>query len=265
MTPAAEFDGLRAKLYSEALKEFPNARKTDIDLMANYLSPKSGETILEIGAGNGIFSGAIADATLPNGKVIVTDPSREQLFGVSDLGRENIEIRNEGADMLSLQENGIDGIWSFGAVHHIFNKTAAFNNFNRCLKPGGRLVIGDVFAGSDLARHFDDRVAKFCSTGHEVSFLSREYTESLCFLTGFEKPEFYDFNAKWVFEKKEDVGAFLYKLHAMTKTTPEECLKGAEEMLGIIEEGGKFYLNWPMTIVVTKKTQAQDQDQKSGQ
>ncbi len=258
MTPVAEFDGLRAKLYSEALKEFPHARETDIDLMKKYLSPKLGEVILEVGAGNGLFSGAIADATLPNGKVIVTDPSKEQLFGVSDLGRKNIEIRNEGADKLTLEKGAVDGIWSFGAIHHIFRKTAAFSNFNTCLKSGGRLVIGDVFAGSDLAEHFDDRVAKFCITGHEVSFLSRAYTESVCFLTGFEKPEFHDFNAKWVFEKKEDIGTFLYKLHAMTKTTPEECLRGAEEILGVIEENGKHYLNWPMTMVVTRKNKTSD-------
>jgi len=249
----AEFDGVRAKLYSEALKDFPNARKRDISLMKKYLSPQSGETIVEIGAGNGIFSGDLADAVLPKGKVIVVDPSNEQLFGVAELGRINIEIKNEGADTLSLEPQSIDAIWSFGAMHHVFNKTASFKNFSNCLKSGGRLVIGDVFSGSALAKHFDDRVAKYCATGHEVAFWSREYAESLCFNNGFEKPNFYDFNAQWVFDSKEDVGKFLYKLHAMIKTTPEECLNGAEEILGVVEENSKFYLNWPMTIIVTRK------------
>lgn len=248
-----EFDGIRAKLYREALKEFPKARQGDIELMKQSFSPQSGEIILEVGAGNGIFSGAIADAVLPNGKVVVSDPSREQLFGVEELARSNLEIIHRGANELILPENSLDGIWSFGALHHVFNKTEAFKRFFNFLKPSGRLVIGDVFVGSTLARHFDDRVAKYCATGHEVSFLSREYAESLCFLTGFEKPDFHDFNTRWVFDKKEDVGVFLYKLHAMTKTTPEECLCGAEEILGIIQESGLYYLNWPMTMVVTRK------------
>lgn len=115
------------------------------------------------------------------------------------------------------------------------------------------MIIGDVFAGSKLAQHFDDKVAKYCVTGHEVSFLSREYTESLCQLVGFQKPEFFDFDARWEFERKEDIGNFLYKLHAMTKTTPEECLHGAEEILGVSEKEGKFYLSWPMTMVIIKK------------
>ena len=249
----AEFDGIRAKLYSEALREFPEARKSDILLMMKYLCPKPGEKILEIGAGNGMFSGVIADAVLPGGMVVVSDPSREQLFGVADLDRKNIEIRNEGADKLTLKDDCVDKIFSFGAVHHVFNKTVAFKNFHRILKSGGLLIFGDVFSGSNLARHFDDRVAKYCVTGHEVSFLSRHYTESLCLLTGFNKPEFHEFNAHWVFDKKEDIGMFLFKLHAMTKTTPEECLRGAEEILGINVENGKYYLNWPMTMVVTKR------------
>ena len=114
-------------------------------------------------------------------------------------------------------------------------------------------LVGDVFVGSTLAQHFDDKVAKHCATGHEVSFLSREFAESLCELIGFEKPTFTDFNAKWKFERKEDIGNFLYKLHAMTKTTPEACLQGAEEILGIEERDGFFYLNWPMTMLSTKK------------
>lgn len=249
----AEFDGVRAKLYKEALSDFPNARRGDIELMKKYLSPESGEVILEVGAGNGLFSGAIADAVMPNGKLVVTDPSKEQLYGVSELKRSNIEIRSEGADTLTIENSSIDAIWSFGAMHHVFNKTASFKNFYNCLKDGGRVVIGDVFSGSDLARHFDVQVAKYSTTGHEVAFWSREYAESLCILNGLEKPTFYDFNASWAFDKREDVGVFLYKLHATTKTTVEECLRGAEEFLGIVEKEGKFYLNWPMTMIVTKK------------
>lgn len=249
----AEFDGIRAQLYGEALLEFPNARKGDIEVMRQFLNPQPGEVILEVGAGNGVFSGAIADAVLPDGKVIVTDPSKDQLDGVMKLDRSNIEIRNEGGDTLTVDPNSVDAIWSFGALHHLFEKTEGFKRFFSALKPGARMLITDIFSGTILAQHFDDRVAKYCVTGHEVAFWSREYADTLCFLNGFEKPEFYDFDAKWVFDKKEDIGVFLYKLHAMTKTTPEECLHGAEEMLGIEEEGGKFFLHYPLTTIITKK------------
>lgn len=122
----AEFDGVRATLYKEALSDFPNARKGDIDLMKKYLTLRPDEVILEVGAGNGIFSGAIADSILPNGKLLVSDPSSEQLYGVEDLNRSNIEIVYGGADTIDVEKNSVDAVWSFGAVHHIFNKTKAF-------------------------------------------------------------------------------------------------------------------------------------------
>jgi predicted solute-binding protein len=77
----------------------------------------------------------------------------------------------------------------------------------------------------------------------------------LCLLTGFEEPNIVDFNLKWKFETRDEIGDFLYKLHAMTKTTPKECLRGAEEMLGIEKKDSKYYLNWPMKFILTKKTE----------
>lgn len=249
----AEFDGIRAKLYKEALSEFPDARRRDLELMQKYLEPKSGEVILEIGAGNGLFSGTIADAILPSGKLYVLDPSLEQLAGISELKRKNIEIINKGSEEINLPNNSIDAIWSFGAVHHIKDKQKAFKEFNRVLKRYSRLVIGDVFQGSSLAKHFDEKVAKYCITGHDVTFLTRESAEKFCLSSGFEKPTFDDFNARWEFNNKEDIGIFLYKIHAMTKTTPENCLRSAEEILGIEENNAKYYINWLMKMIITHK------------
>lgn len=245
-----EFSGERSRLYRECLREFPHARSEDIEVMKKYLAPKDGETILEIGAGSGFFSKVLADMVK---KLIVSDPSAEQLEEVRQLHKKNIEVREEGADTLTSGKETADAIWSFGAMHHCLNKTKAFRNFARILKKGGRLILADVYHGSKLAKHFDTQVAKFCVVGHEVAFWTKEFGESLCFLTGFEKPRYYDLNIQWKFNTKEEIGTFLYKIHAMTKTTPQECLKGAEEILGIEKKGEKFCLNWPMKVMVSKK------------
>jgi len=246
----AEFIGERSRLYKECLREFPNAREEDIEVMKKYLAPKDNEVILEIGAGSGFFSKRLSKMVK---RLIVSDPSDEQLEEVKELKRKNIELIEEGADTLTLRKEKVDAIWSFGAMHHCFNKTKAFQNFARMLKKGGRLILADVWHGSKLAKHFDDKVAKFCVTGHEVAFWTDEFAESLCFLAGLEKPKIYDLNIKWKFDTKEEIGTFLYKIHAMTKTTPQECLKGAEEILGIENKGDKFCLNWPMKVMVSKK------------
>lgn len=251
-----EFDGIRSKLYKEALEEFPNARENDIRCMKKYLLPKKGEHILEIGAGSGFFSQHISDLIGEKGRLIVSDPSLEQLEAVKKLNKKNVDVIQFvqfGSEAVDLERNKVDAIWSFGAMHHLMQKTKSFGNMNRILKKNGRVVICDVFQDSKLAEHFDDKVAKYSITGHEVSFLSREYAKTLCYLAGFEKPKFYDVNMEWKFKNKKDIGLFLYKLHAMTKTTPEGCLKGAEGVLGVEKKGEYYLLNWPLTIMITSK------------
>ena len=247
---AIEFSGIRSKLYRECLREFPHARDEDIKVMKKYLAPKKNETILEIGAGSGFFSVILADLVE---KIIVVDPSEEQLQEVRDLNKKNIQIVADGAEALSLEKETVDAVWSFGSLHHCFNKTKSFQNFANFLKNNGRLVIADVYHGSKLAKHFDTQVAKFCITGHEVAFWTDEFAKSLCFLTGFDKPQIHTLNISWKFKTKEKIGVFLYKIHAMTKTTPEECLKGAEQILGIKKKDGLYCLNWPMKIMISKK------------
>ena len=254
-----EFSGARSRLYKEALKEFPKAREQDIEIMKKYLNPKGGERILEIGAGSGFFSKYIADLIGERGRLIASDPSLEQLEEIAKLRRKNIDVIRHiqfGSKDVNLKKDKVDAVWSFGAMHHSQNKQGYMEMIKKILKENGRVVICDVFTGSKLAKHFDDRVAKYCVTGHEVAFWTREFAETICFLNGFEKPKFYDLNIKWKFKEKQDIGRFLYKLHAMTKTSEKEVLKGAEKILGIRKnkKSGLYELNWPMTLFITRKT-----------
>ena len=254
MTTTVEFIGIRATFYKEAMAEFPKAREEEAELALQFLNPKSGENILETGAGGGFFSLSIADKIYP-GKLLATDPSLEQLESLIQLKKPNIEIAQGGADTLPLDlpQNSYDAIWSGGSFHHVPNKTAAFQHFYKLLKKGGRLVISDVFAGSTLAKHFDLEVAKYCVTGHEVAFLTEEFADSLCYLMGFQKPQFIKKTIQWKFSSKEDLGIFLCKIHAMKKTTPSDCYKRAEAILGVEHKNGLYCLNWPLTTLVAKK------------
>jgi arsenite methyltransferase len=250
----AEFNDVRSSYYQEAMIELPHARDEEATTALQFLKPRKGEKILEVGAGGGFFSVQIAAAIKP-GILTATDPSSYQLEALTAFQKENIEVIQAGADtpFLDLELNSYDAIWSGGSFHHVKNKTQAFQNFFKFLKNGGRLVISDVFTGSDLAKHFDLEVAKYCVTGHEVSFLSEEFADSLCFLAGFQKPQFTKRTIQWQFSSKENLGLFLYKIHAMVKTTPQNCYKKAESILGIEHKNGLYCLNWPLTILMTQK------------
>lgn len=245
----AEFDGIRAKMYGQALEDYPNARKQDVEIMKKFLEPKEGEVILEVGAGSGFFSKHLSELVGEEGKVIVSDPSHDQLQAIKNLNKNNVRIVLGGAEEIDLDEK-VNSVWSFGAMHHCFNKKKAFENFKRILKNDGKIIICDVFEDSKLAKHFDERVDKYCVTGHKVEFWTDKMAKELCEDVGFSEPSIVDLDIKWVFDSKEDVGDFLYKIHAMTKTTKEECLKGAEEILGVEKIGSRYELNWPMKAII---------------
>lgn len=253
----AEFMGIRSQYYKEILQEMPQVRYEEREMMLKFLDPKPGEKILEIGAGSGYYSEHIAQAVFPEA-LVATDPSQEQLMDLKSSSKHNIQIVVAGADTLPVGQYPLipasfDAVWAHGCFHHVPNKTVSFQLLHSLLKPGGRVVISDVYAGSSLAKHFDLIVAKYCATGHEVAFLTEEFADSLCFLSSFEKPTFYEADIKLNFEKKEDIGTYIYKIHAMIKSTPEECLKNAEALLGIEYKNGFYRLNWPHVVLSTRK------------
>lgn len=254
-----EFIGQRAQLYTEVLKEFPNARAEEIKLNMSYLKPQKGEKILEIGAGSGLYSKVLADLIGSNGELVATDPSRDQLENIQTFNKPNIRIVEAGADkllespVLANEKGTFNAIWSLGAFHHCPDKSQAFCNFNQMLKAGGRILICDVFSGSSLAKYFDEEVARFSMTGHEVAFLTEGFSRSLCYLFGFTDPVFHELDYHWHFKTKQDLGLFMYKLHGMSKTTPEECLKKVEEFMEVECKDDSYILHVPLTILETYK------------
>jgi arsenite methyltransferase len=247
-----EFNETRARLYHEALTKYPIARLEDIEVMKTYLNPMPNDKILGIGEGDGYFYKHIANAIGIKGEHLATDPSYEQLKNL------DAKIQIAGAEEIDVPENYFDKVWTFGAFHHCPNQTEAMRRMYRTLKPGGKLVICDVFSGSTLAKHFDSQVAKYCATGHEVKFLSESFAQSLCQLTGF-KGEIYDLPLQWHFDTLNDMGEFIYKLHAMTKLSGnykeklKHIVRECKNILGIEETQKGLALNWPMKVLVATK------------
>jgi len=258
----SEFDGERAKLYEKAITEFPNARQMDIETMHRFLNPQKGERILGFGEGNGYFCRDIAKAVGPKGYYLVTDPSKDQLENLKKrINLSQLEIKVMSAEGLDVSLGFFDKVWSFGAFHHVSNQTEAMKKIYDSLRSGGTAVICDVFQGTDLSKHFDTQVARYCVTGHEVKFLSEEFARTLCYLAGFDenKVEIIDIPQKWMFYSEKEIGQFIHDLHAMTlmegteKERVNKTLEGCRKILGIEIKCGRYYLNWPMKAIKVVK------------
>lgn len=257
-----EFVGVRSKLYTESLAEYPHARAEDIQAMYQYLNPQPGEYILGFGEGNGYFCHAIAEAVGIEGSYLITDPSQDQLDSLLKKALPpQVQVQRMGVENLKVPPNFYDKVWSCGAFHHCPNQTEAMKRIYQTLKPGGKLVLCDGFQGTSLVKYFDMHVAKYCITGHEAKFMSEEFARTLCYLAGFqdENIEIIDVVSKWYFQTEKDIALFLYKFHAMTNLsgTEEEKMQkiidDCKKSIGIEYKQGMYQLYWPMRAILAIK------------
>jgi len=255
MSNKIEFSTERSRSYKLALNRYPECWHEDKIMMYDFLRPEKGEAILEIGAGSGFFSFDIAESIGSHGDLYVVDPSPEQLQPILDRNVPNINVIQKPAEEVVLPEDSsFDAIWSRGAFHHVKDKEVTLDHLAKCSKQGARLVICDIFSNTKLADYFDEHVAITCTTGHEVSFLSKSYAKSLCIKTNWGEPEFFDLALQWHFKEKYEIGEFLSLLHSnKPEYSAAHSLEEAERLLGVKRTPSGWALNWPMTVMIAKR------------
>lgn len=122
------------------------------------LALRGDETVLDLGCGRGAVLLAAAKR-LPRGRAIGVDLWRADQSGnspeqtltnavVEDVA-DRVEVRTADITELPLDDGSVDVVLSSLAVHNLPNRTAretAIREAARVLRPGGRLVIADLWA-----------------------------------------------------------------------------------------------------------------------
>jgi ubiquinone/menaquinone biosynthesis C-methylase UbiE len=129
------------------------------DRLRAVLRPGPGERLLEIGVGTGYYSLDLAAWVAPDGRLELFDLQQEFLDHVmaaaAERGLANLVPTRGDATQLPYEDASVDAVVLTAVLGEIPDSAAALREIRRVLKPGGRLVVGELFGDP----HFTTRAS----------------------------------------------------------------------------------------------------------
>jgi ubiquinone/menaquinone biosynthesis C-methylase UbiE len=117
--------------------------------LREVLAPVPGERVLEVGPGTGYYTLDVAEWVSPGGTVDIFDLQQEMLDHTlrraAERGLANITPAQGDAQALPYPDAGFDAAYLVTVLGEIPDRDAALRELARVLKPGGRLVVGELF------------------------------------------------------------------------------------------------------------------------
>ena len=113
------------------------------------LAPQPGERVLEVGPGTGYYALDMAEWLSPGGRLDVFDLQQEMLDHTArragERGITNLVPTQGDARSLPYPDASFDAAYLVAVLGEIPDQDAALRELARVLRPGGRLVVGELF------------------------------------------------------------------------------------------------------------------------
>jgi ubiquinone/menaquinone biosynthesis C-methylase UbiE len=178
-------DLVRAAYYDDPLVEAAHRywSSDEWSALRTYLPAKGGD-VLDVGAGRGIASYALAKDGF---KVTSLEPNGSGLVGanaIRELARATglpISVTQEFSERLPFADGTFDVVYARAVLHHTTDLSAACREFFRVLKPGGRLVAirEHVISRPEDLSAFLEVHPLHKIYGGENAFMLHQYTEAI--------------------------------------------------------------------------------------
>jgi ubiquinone/menaquinone biosynthesis C-methylase UbiE len=125
--------------------------------LREILEPRAGERLLEVGPGTGYYSLPVAGWLVPGGSLDVVDVQQEMLDHTLGRAREegigNITPARADARELPFADDTFDGAYLVTVLGEIPDQDAVLRELRRVVRPGGRIVVGEMFGDPHMVTH----------------------------------------------------------------------------------------------------------------
>ena len=145
----------------------PFLRDVAVRSMAR-LDLQHGESVLDVGCGTGVFLPGLAAAVGPEGRVVGLDHSaafleeaRKRLTEASVSDR--VELIEGDAHHLPFADGAFDAVHCERVLMHLEDPALAIREMYRVVRPGGRVVLAEVYAAGARIDHPDPEAEKLIS------------------------------------------------------------------------------------------------------
>ncbi len=145
-------------------------------------SLKQGEVVLDLGAGGGIDCFLAAKKVGTGGKVIGVDMTPDMVSlarkNAEKTDVSNVEFRLGEIENLPVADNTVDVIISNCVVNLSPDKNRVFQEANRVLRPGGRMMISDIVLLKPLPENIKESISAYvgCVSG---ALLKEDYLNTI--------------------------------------------------------------------------------------
>jgi SAM-dependent methyltransferase len=124
--------------------------------LREILDPRPGDRILEVGPGTGYYTLDVAGWVMPDGQVDILDLQQEMLDHTmrraGERGLSNVTPTQSDATGMPYEDGTYDAAFLVTVLGEIPDQDAAFRELARVLKPGGRLVVGELLGDPHYVR-----------------------------------------------------------------------------------------------------------------
>jgi protein-L-isoaspartate O-methyltransferase len=152
------------------------------------LDPKPGERILEVGPGTGYYTLDVAEWVKPDGRVNILDLQQEMLDHTmrraGERGLANVTPTQADATATPYEDETYDGAYLVTVLGEIPDQDAALRELARVLKPGGRLIVGELLGDPHYVRLAPMRLR---ASGAGLAY-ERRVGNALGYFARFSKP-----------------------------------------------------------------------------
>jgi len=139
-----QFDERTTQLLEEAYlgADFSRRRRASFDA----LTPSPGDVIADVGCGNGLLTLELSRTLGDQGRIIGIDPSKDMRGAAVKrcAACSNVDILGGTVTDLPLETASADKAVSLQVFEYLDDLPGAVTEIKRILKPGGRLVVGDM-------------------------------------------------------------------------------------------------------------------------